>query len=274
MTDPGLPVNVSQMLGPLPSLLAAPSIWYAAVLVPNLKPSGSLGSSRSPTGTMCHVTVEIRRGSSRFVDRAAGRATWHSFSFGSHYDPARLGFGPMVCHDDHRLADGEGFAPHRHSGLVIVTWVLTGALTHTDSRGSSAEVAPGAVAVLRAGNGVEHSEVAAAPQTRFVQVWLTDDSGGEASYDVTAVSLEMGTLVRVAEPLPGSVFSVARLEAGQTVTLPASPLQHAFLGRGALIRSSLAEPLHDGDAFLFTDEPAHDLTAAVPTELLVWSFER
>ena len=42
--------------------------------------------------------------------------------------------------------------------------------------------------------------------------------------------------------------------------------------RGALLRSSLAEPLHDGDAFLFTDEPVHELTAGVPSELLVWSF--
>jgi len=29
------------MLWPLPSLLAAPSIWYDAVLVPNLNPGGN-----------------------------------------------------------------------------------------------------------------------------------------------------------------------------------------------------------------------------------------
>ena len=45
------------------------------------------------------------------------------------------------------------------------------------------------------------------------------------------------------------------------------------MARGALLRSSLAEPLHDGDAFLFTDEPAYELTAGVPTELLCWSFD-
>jgi hypothetical protein len=44
------------------------------------------------------------------------------------------------------------------------------------------------------------------------------------------------------------------------------------VSRGALLRSSLAEPLQDGDAFLFTAEPAHELTAGVPTELLVWQF--
>ena len=31
------------MLGPLPSSVAAPSIWYDAVLVPKRKPGGSWG---------------------------------------------------------------------------------------------------------------------------------------------------------------------------------------------------------------------------------------
>ena len=57
------------------------------------------------------------------------------------------------------------------------------------------------------------------------------------------------------------------------MTIPSAPRTHVFVGRGALLRSSLAEPLHDGDAFLFTDKPSYDLTAGVPTELLVWSFE-
>ena len=41
MIRPGCAQNVSQMLGPLPSSVAAPSIWYDAVLVPNRKPGGS-----------------------------------------------------------------------------------------------------------------------------------------------------------------------------------------------------------------------------------------
>jgi len=207
------------------------------------------------------------------VERHPRRATWHSFSFGAEYDAARVRFGPMVCHDDHRLALGEGFPAHSHRDLVIVTWVLTGSLTHTDSSGAAREVTPGSVAVLRTGPGVEHSEVASSPQTRFVQVWLTDDTAPAPSYDVTAVDPTGGLLAAVAAPLPGTTFSVAGVAVGQTVTLPASPLVHAFVARGALGRFSLAEPLHDGDALLMTDEPAHEVTATVPTELLVWSFD-
>ena len=65
---------------------------------------------------------------------------------------------------------------------------------------------------------------------------------------------------------------MVRLGDLQTVTIPAAPRVHVYVARGALLRTSLAQPLHEGDAFLFTDEPAHELTAGVPSELLVWSF--
>ena len=56
------------------------------------------------------------------------------------------------------------------------------------------------------------------------------------------------------------------------IELPATPLVHVFVATGALLRSSLAAPLAAGDAFLMTDEPAHSVTAGVPTDLLVWTF--
>jgi redox-sensitive bicupin YhaK (pirin superfamily) len=218
------------------------------------------------------VAVEIRRGTDRFVERVAGRLTQHAFSFGSTYDADHVRFGPMVCHDDHLLRVGEGFPDHPHSDLTIVTWVVSGALAHEGTAGA-ARVEPGQCAVLHAGAATVHSEVAAAPQTRFVQVWLDPDvRGGEASYDVLTPELPLGELVRVTEPEPGSVLSVVRLGDHQTATIPAGPRTHVYVARGALLRSSLAEPLHEGDAFLFTDEPSYDLTAGVPTDLLVWSF--
>lgn len=227
---------------------------------------------------MVPVAVEIRRGSTRFNERADGRASWHSFSFGAAYDPDNVSFGPMVCHDDHWLSEGAGFAPHRHSGLVVVSWVLTGALTHTGPSGAHV-VEPGRAAVLHTGAGVEHSEVAAAPQTRFVQVWLEPDPdpADAPSYEVLTDEPVPGELSVVARPTRTATFSVARLEPGQAVTLPESPRQHVFVARGALQRSSLAEPLLAGDAFRITRDAAsatdeHRLTAAVPTEVLVWDL--
>ncbi len=220
-----------------------------------------------------HVTTEIRRGSERFVEREAGRLSRHSFAFGASYDAANLRFGPMVCHDDHLLGSGQGFAAHRHSDLSIVTWVLSGALAHTDNSGASATLLPGQAAVHHTGEGIEHTEIAAAPATRFVQVWLASETPvPTSSYDVTSVDPAPGELTPVVEPIAGASFAVARLEAGQHLDVPAAPLAHVYVARGALLRSSLAEPLHEGDAFRFTDEPGARVTAAVATELLVWTF--
>jgi redox-sensitive bicupin YhaK (pirin superfamily) len=212
------------------------------------------------------VTVDIRRGSTRFVEREVGRLTRHAFSFGPVYDPDRLAFGPMVCHDDHLLGPGRGFDTHRHSGLEIVTYVVSGALRHTDSTGSTSVVTAGSVAVLSTGAGVEHSEIATDDgPCRFVQVWLRSERGGEPAYAVSDSASPV-------EPLPGAVLRLARLDDGVPLTLPTAPRLHAYVVTGSLLRSSLAEPLSTGDAFEMTDEGSHELTAGVPTELLVWTF--
>jgi redox-sensitive bicupin YhaK (pirin superfamily) len=233
---------------------------------------------------MMQVSVEIRRGTDRYLTRGEGHFTRHSFSFGGHYDPENVAFGPLVCHDDHRLAAGTGFDDHPHRDLEIVTWVLSGSLRHTDSAGHSGEVGPGSLQVLSAGSGVTHAEIAGPDgPARFVQAWLTPDRpGGDPSYDVVPVPLPAGELSVVASgslPAPvrlgvaGATLRVARLGAGDTVTLPDEPLQHVFVAGGALTRSSLAEPLADGDAFRIREHPGLAVTAAVPTELLVWSFD-
>jgi quercetin 2,3-dioxygenase len=233
------------------------------------------------------MSVEVRRGSLRFVTRAEGRTTRHSFSFGDHYDPENVGFGPMVCHDDHLLRGGAGFPDHPHRDVEIVTWVLSGAVVHTASVGPSSTVSAGQVQVLSAGSGVSHSEIAepGSGPTRFVQTWLRpDESGAAPSYSSTSVgdALTGGALVPVVSGHDGAVAArigtasatlhAAVLRAGESVTLPDDPLQHVFVATGSLARSSLAEPLSAGDTFRISDRPGLSLTAASPTELLVWCF--
>lgn len=226
--------------------------------------------------------MDIRRSSSRFVEREPGRRTQHAFSFGAHYDPEWLSFGPMVCHDDHLLGNGLGFEEHPHSDLEIVTFVVSGSLAHTDSLGTATELSAGELAVLSAGAGVRHSEVASAGAARFVQVWLRPDQVGSApAYrrGSAAAAVPGAGLVPVAGAgsdvevgVAGSSYAVARLAANETLTLPGAGRLHAYVTTGALLRSSLAAPLEAGDAFCFVDEPDHQVTAGVPTELLVWSF--
>jgi redox-sensitive bicupin YhaK (pirin superfamily) len=235
------------------------------------------------------VTVEIRRASQGYLTREHGLRTRHAFSFGRHYDPANIGFGPLVCHDDHLVGSGRWFPDHPHAGVEIVTWVLEGALVHVDSTGAAATVTPGTGLVQATGSGIVHSERASeSGPARFVQAWLAQDDladdGAEPSYETAAVDLSRGGLVPVvsghdpAAPVrlrtANATFSVARLEGGETLTLPEDPLQHVYVTRGTLLRSSLAEPLSDGDSFRITDQPGLQITAGVRTELLVWGFGR
>ncbi|HJQ06441.1 MAG TPA: pirin family protein [Nocardioides sp.] len=216
------------------------------------------------------MTVDIRRGTERFTDRVAGRLTRHGFAFGEHYDPTRLDFGPMVCHDDHLLGSGQGFDEHPHSGLEIVSWVVSGTLVHADSSGTTTEVGAGSWGWLSTGDGVRHSEHATGDgPARFVQVWLR--AGDAAAGAGPAYRTGAGALT-VPTAAGDAVLTPVHLDAGGTTTLPAGPRVHAFVATGALLRSSLAEPLQTGDAFLLAGEPAYEVTAAVPTDLLVWEL--
>jgi redox-sensitive bicupin YhaK (pirin superfamily) len=222
------------------------------------------------------VTVVVRRGLHRFVSRERGRQTRHSFSFGPSYDAERVSFGPLVALNDDLLGTGIGYDAHEHADVVLVTWVVSGALAHTDDEGTSTQRA-GELAVTRAGTGITHSERAADSATRFLQAWLTPGSpGGEPARRTTTPDLTGGSLVAVAGEgdlgVPGATLFLGDLPAGTTVDLPDAPLRYAFVVSGALVRSSLAEPLAAGDAFEIRDEGAVAVTTAVPTELMVWTF--
>ncbi|QBR93023.1 pirin family protein [Nocardioides euryhalodurans] len=220
------------------------------------------------------MSTELRRGTRRLVSREAGRETFHSFSFGPHYDPANLAHGPLVCHDEHRLEPGAGFPDHRHTDLEIVTWVVSGELVHD----GTSVLRAGQVAVQSAGSGVVHSEVAGGEAVRFVQAWLRPDAvGGTPSREVAEVSYVDGALTPVAgegSALPvgvaGATLAAGRLREGDAVTLPQAPLLHAFVVTGRLLGDDGA--LDAGDALRLTAEPGPTLTAAEDAELLVWTF--
>ena len=76
--------------------------------------------------------------------------------------------------------------PTGTADLEIVTWVLSGALAARPTRPARGRVEPGRGRRCSApAPASTHAEVAAAPQTRFVQVWLTPRRARrEPSYDV------------------------------------------------------------------------------------------
>ncbi|MFY9913979.1 MAG: pirin family protein [Nocardioidaceae bacterium] len=125
----------------------------------------------------------VIRSAERFVSRREGITTWHSFSFGDHYDPDNVSFGPLVAFNEELLEPGAGYAVHEHRDLDIVTWVVEGTLAHEDPEGRRVTVTNGTVQRLTAGNGVRHSEVNAGgpgESLRLVQLWFRPGADGDA----------------------------------------------------------------------------------------------
>ena len=81
---------------------------------------------------------EVRRADERFHTVGDGVQTWHSFSYGVHYDPDKIGFGPLMAINAEHVEPGRGYDVHHHADVEIVTWVLEGVLRHEDSTGHAA----------------------------------------------------------------------------------------------------------------------------------------
>lgn len=97
----------------------------------------------------------------------------HHFSFGSWYDPNRMGWGALRVWNDDEIAPQTGFAPHPHSDMEIITYVRSGAITHQDSMGNSGRTEAGDVQVMSAGAGVRHSEYNREDETTTLfQIWI------------------------------------------------------------------------------------------------------
>ncbi|MGY1743698.1 MULTISPECIES: pirin family protein [unclassified Blastococcus] len=78
--------------------------------------------------------------------------------------------GPLLRVADDRLAPGAGYGSHEHRAVDVVAVVLAGSLRHR--WGDGAVLGAGDVAVLRAGTGLAHDEVAGDDGARVLQCYL------------------------------------------------------------------------------------------------------
>ncbi|CAN5701649.1 pirin family protein [soil metagenome] len=100
--------------------------------------------------------------------------SFHTFSFGSYYDPARSHFGVLRVLNDDTVAAGMGFGKHPHDNMEIISIPTSGDLKHKDSMGNETIIKQGDIQVMSAGTGISHSEMNANSdnEVRFFQIWL------------------------------------------------------------------------------------------------------
>ncbi|BBY33828.1 quercetin 2,3-dioxygenase [Mycolicibacter minnesotensis] len=228
----------------------------------------------------------------RATDRAATNTSWltsrHSFSFNDYYDPANTHHGLLLVNNDDVVAPGTGFDTHPHRDAEIITWVLSGALSHRDSIGNSGVIVPGLAQRMSAGSGILHSEKNESDSTpvHFIQMWIMPDTpGADPGYQQHDIgdALAGGGLIAVASGSDpdaavgignaGATLHAARLQPGDRVELPDAPYTHLFVAVGHVDLEGVGA-LHTGDAVRYTGDGGQRLIASAPAEILIWEMQR
>ena len=126
----------------------------------------------------------IKAADRHFSDHGWLKTFW-LFSFADYYDPDNLRCGALRVFNDDVIAPQSGFPAHPHREMEIITVVMAGAITHTDSMGNRTIVGAGDVQRMSAGTGVMHSEFNLADEpVHLYQIWLEPDVARlQPSYD-------------------------------------------------------------------------------------------
>ncbi len=231
--------------------------------------------------------IDIRRAIGRFHTQIGWLESWHSFSFGDHYDPENVQHGLLRVLNDDIVSPGMGFGTHPHRDMEIVTWVLSGELEHKDSEGNHGVIYPGLAQRMSAGSGIFHSEMnhSKVEPVHLIQMWVMPDTMSiKPGYEQKDINKDLarGGLVPIASGKghenavkihqKGAVLWGGRLKPGESVQVPDSFKSHVFIAEGAAQLQQ--NKLQEGDAARLTEEKSISLTADAKsgTEVLIWQL--
>jgi redox-sensitive bicupin YhaK (pirin superfamily) len=247
------------------------------------------------TTSIAAPAVSVRRGS----DRHQIRNGWlHGrYSFDTGIDPLGTDthHGVLVVSNHDTIAPRTGFETHPHRNMEIVTWVLDGSLVHQDSAGHAGAIYPNLAQRMTAGSGIRHSEKNDRPAVNpdadlpvdLIQMWVVPDepevTPGYEQLELNPADLQ-GKLAVVASGMPRhrdqtairirnryAALHVARLEPGDSVTIPDAPFAHVYLARGRMGLEAEGS-LDAGDAARLTAAGERRLTAIEASEVLIWEM--
>jgi redox-sensitive bicupin YhaK (pirin superfamily) len=223
----------------------------------------------------------------RSIDRGHANHGWldthHTFSFAGYHDPRFMGFGHLRVINQDTVDAGRGFAQHAHRDMEIISYVVDGALEHTDTLGTGSVIKPGDVQLMSAGRGIAHSEYnhSRAEGVQFLQIWVLPAQRGTAPrYDQKAFALTERGLQLVVSPdgRDGSLTIGQDLDLYRLL-LDDGATAHLKPRRGnvwvQVIRGPLevaGEVLQPGDGMAVTEAEALTFRAQAATEALIFDL--
>lgn len=117
--------------------------------------------------------ITIRRSNERGHANHGWLDTNFTFSFADYYDPEFMGFRDLRVINEDFIEPAQGFPKHGHRDMEIITYMISGELSHRDSMGNGETIHPNEVQRMTAGTGVLHSEYSSpTDRTHLLQIWI------------------------------------------------------------------------------------------------------
>jgi redox-sensitive bicupin YhaK (pirin superfamily) len=228
-----------------------------------------------------------------FLSNSRGLAThgwlksYHTFSFAHYHNPNMMNFRALRVINEDWISPSQGFATHSHADMEIITYVISGTLSHKDSMGNVKTLKAGQVQTMSAGSGITHSEFNASPdeECHLYQMWILPAKKGiTPRYHEwhPPAQLESGKLHLIASPngADGSAvierdvkLYLSELTEGAELTLPLNPERYGWLqvATGEVVFGD--EILKAGDAVSFSKEQPPKITAKAKAQILFYDLD-
>jgi len=229
--------------------------------------------------------ITVRKSEERGHAQHGWLDSHHTFSFADYYDPAQTNFQDLRVINEDRVAPEMGFGMHPHRNMEIITYVVNGALRHSDSMGNTAVMRAGDVQRISAGTGILHSEVndSSTEPVHFLQIWIMPDrkdaTPGYAEKSFATAAPGKLHLIASKAGTDGSItinqdtnLYLGKLTGGDAVKQTIGAKRHAWL---QLVKGELevnGTRLTPGDAAAVSDTDVLTISARKPSDFLLFDL--